>query len=309
MLALQANTRLRFSDNSALPPPLASAVPPCRLLVVDDDEWMRIYLASILRSASYEVEVVDSGQEALRLLRAGTYDILLTDCQMPGMDGLTLCQRVRKEYSDSPPYILMFTVKDTRQDRYAGLNSGADEYIIKGAPMSELLSQLSVGRRIRLCHHALAHGAVPARSEGLVDPLTNAHNANYFTRQMPKEINRAYRRQEALSVLSCRIESLDQIARLHGLSAADEFLRAFADDLRRCLRPGQDWFARVGEDRFIVVLPRTVFTGAERMARKLHRLVAAVPATTVDSIRCTAQIDVTAGGSWLDWTPLHAALH
>jgi DNA-binding response OmpR family regulator len=115
-------------------------------MVVDDDEWMRVYLASILRSAGYEVDVADSAQAALRLLRAGSYDILLTDCLMPGMDGLALCEQVRLEFPDNSPYIVMLTVKDTRADRDAGLQSGADEYIIKGAPAREVLATLNGGR-------------------------------------------------------------------------------------------------------------------------------------------------------------------
>jgi len=117
-------------------------------MVVDDDEWMRVYLASVFRSASYEVDAVDCGREALRLLRCGSYEILLTDCQMPGMDGLTLCQRVRVEFSDTSPFILMFTVKDTRMGRSAALKSGANEFIIKGARRSELLAKLDEGRPI-----------------------------------------------------------------------------------------------------------------------------------------------------------------
>jgi DNA-binding response OmpR family regulator len=146
MLALDANTGLRFSDNVAPRLTSASAIPPSRLMVVDDDECMRVYLASILRSASYEVDVVESGKEALRLLHTRNYDILLTDCLMPGMSGLALCRRVRAEFPDKSPYIVMLTVKDTREDRDAGLQSGADEYIIKGAPKSEVLARLNRGR-------------------------------------------------------------------------------------------------------------------------------------------------------------------
>lgn len=310
MLALQANPQGRFPDNTAPTPGLAGALPPCRLLVVDDDEWMRVYLAFILRSAGYQVDAVDSGREALRLLHAGPYDILLTDCRMPGMDGLKLCQRVHEEFPKSSPFIAMFTVKDSREDRYAGLRSGADEYIVKGCPNSEVLAKLDLARRIRLGRRALDHGDFPTFPIRFVDPLTDAHDSHYFVQQMAKEIERAQRRQRALSVLSCRIERLEQIARLYGHAAADEALRAFADDARECLRAGQSWFARIGEDRFVLVLPRTRFTGAERLARKLRRRFAAVPViTAVGSIRCTVTIDVTACESWLDWTPSSSDFH
>jgi diguanylate cyclase (GGDEF)-like protein len=306
MLALQANSRLRHSDNTAIAASSTGAIPPCRLMVVDDDEWMRFYLASILRSASYEVDVANSGREALRLLRAGPYDILVTDCQMPGMDGLTLCQRVREEFPDSSPYILMFTVNGTRADRQAGLKSGADEYVTKEATQSELLKKLNVGRRrIPLSNHASADCDVPSRSRGLVDPLTKSHNARYFAMQMPREIHRAQQRQRALSLLNCRIDRVETMARQYGHAAADEALCAFADDIRHCLRPGLDWFARIGEDRFVLVLPETRYKGAVRVACKLRRGFAAVPVVTAaGSILCTVDIDVTACESWLPASPL-----
>jgi DNA-binding response OmpR family regulator len=65
------------------------------------------------------------------------------------MNGLDLCQRVRAEFPEDSPYIVMFTVKDSREDRDAGLRSGADEYIIKGAPTSEVLAKLNLARSQR----------------------------------------------------------------------------------------------------------------------------------------------------------------
>jgi diguanylate cyclase (GGDEF)-like protein len=268
-------------------------------LVVDDDEWMRTYLRFLLKAANYEVEVAASGNEAMQLLRAELYDILLTDCQMPDMDGVTLCKRVRSEYPTM--YILILTIKDTREDRYAGLMAGADEYIIKGDPNSEVITKMNVGRRIRLTDLALAQHDVPVLESGLVDPLTNAPNAKYFDVQMAEEIRRAKRGHRALSVLGCRIVRLRQIADRYGQHAADEALREFANKTRQCLRHGQDWFARIDEDRFIVILPSTRFQRAVRVARKLRRGFAAVRITgAAQEERCAVKIDVTACESPFD---------
>lgn len=294
MFALQTDVLPRYSEASR---PVASLVaspaPICRVLVVDDDEWMRVYLTSILKSAGFEVDAADSGKAALQLLHAGSYNMLLTDYQMPEMDGPTLCQRVRAAFTSSL-YVLIFTVKDNREDRYAGLHSGADDYIIKGSPKSEVIAKVNVGRRVQLGRHALALcDALDPQS--LVDPLTSAQSLKYFARQMPKEIERARRRQQALSVASCRIEGFKQLARQYGHAVADEAVRAFADDARQYLRARQDWFARVGEDRFILVLPGIQFKGAERLARKLRRRYAAAPVLTMaGSLPCSVEIDVTA---------------
>jgi diguanylate cyclase (GGDEF)-like protein len=265
------------------------------VLVVDDDEWMRIYLTSVLKAAGFEVDVADSGKAALWRLRAGSYDMMVTDYQMPEMNGITLCQRVRAEFPDRSIYILMFTVKKSREDRYAGLVAGADDYIIKGSCQSEVLAKMNVGRRIQLGQQALALCDPPHLQPAHFDPLTNAHSLEFFAQQMPKEIQRARRRRQALSVASCRIEEFEQIVRRYGYPAADEAVRAFADDARQYLRARQDWFARVGEDRFILVLPGILFHGAERLARKLRRRYAAVPVfTNAGAIRCSVRIAVTA---------------
>jgi diguanylate cyclase (GGDEF)-like protein len=264
-------------------------------MVVDDDEWMRVYLASILKSASYDVEVVDSGKEALQLMRHGVYDILLTDCMMPEMDGLTLCQRVRTEFADNSPYILMFTVRDGREDRYAGLMSGADEYILKRTPRSELLAKVNVGRRIQNGLRAIAKDDTAGQDRPTFDPLTDAHDLAYFSQQMPQEMRGAARGSRALSVLSCRIVGLENITRQYGTALADEMRRAFVTAVQGHLRNGRDWISRVGEDRFITVLPCTRFKAAERLARKLHRRFAGLRVTTTaGSMRCSVQIDVTA---------------
>lgn len=295
MFALQTNALRRYPEDYHLAPSLTATPPPCRVMVVDDDQWMRTYLDSVLKAAGYQVDVADSGSAALQLLRAGCYDILFTDFQMPGMDGLALCERVRSEFPHNPPYVLMFTVKDTREDRYAGLNSGADEYIIKGVPKSEVLAKVDVGRRIQMSRHALAQREDASRGLSFIDLLTDAHNLQYLARQMPKEIERARYRQQALSIASCRIEEFEQLARQYGQPVADAAVRAFADHARQYLCAPQDWFARVGDDRFILVLPRTGFNEAQRLARKLSRRYGTVPVNTeAGSIRCSVKIDITA---------------
>jgi len=264
-------------------------------MVVDDDEWMRVYLASVLESAGYEVVVVKSGKDALRRLRGGGFDILLTDCMMPEMDGLTLCRRVRAELADNIPYIVMFSVRETREARYVGLRSGADEYILKRVPRSELLAKVNGGRCIQMGMRAPELSDAATKSRQCLDPITDAHDLAYFSQQMPREIRRSRHSQRALSVLSCRLEGLENLARHYGFGLPDEIRRAFVTAVRSHLHNRGDWIARVSEDQFIVVLPSTQFKSSERLARKLHRRFSAIPIiTTSGAVRCTVRIDVTA---------------
>ena len=272
-----------------------SLPPPCRVMVVDDDEWMRDYLTSILESAGYAVDAVDSGREAMPRLRREAYDILLTDVQMPDVDGLTLCGLVQLEFSQRLPYVLMFTVMDTREDRYAGFKAGANDYIVKGAPVRELLAKMNVGRRVQSSQDPTAEGHAAGGTLSRLDPLTDAHNFKYFAKRMPTGIRRAQRSHRALAVLSCRIDGLEHLSQQSGHAAANGALRVFAAGVADCLRKGSYWFARVGEERFVVVLPCTRFKVAERLAHKLSRQFASVPvATAAGTVRCTLIVEVTA---------------
>jgi diguanylate cyclase (GGDEF)-like protein len=296
MLALDTDSGARIGEaatqTSCTVIPL---VPYCRVMVVDDDDWMLVYVAHVLKSASYDVEVVDSGREALRRLRHGVYDILLTDCVMPEMDGLALCRRVRVEFADNCPYILMFSVREGIEARSAGLESGADEFIAKRTPRSELLAKVNVGRHIRSGLRAIAHDDAAGQGRQSFDPTTGAHDLAYFAQQMPQEIRIAQQTQRALSVLGCRTHGLENLTRQYGYALADEIRRAFVAAVCARLCNGREWIARVGDERFIVVLPGTRFNIAERLARKLQQHFSAVPViTTAGSIRCPVRIDVTA---------------
>src|SRR5271155_746271 len=94
---------------------------PCRVLIVDDDDMARARLAALLRASQFEVEVAESGEQALRMMNVQPCQILLTDWQMPDMDGLTLCRIVRAAQNESYVYVLILTVRDGHEDLLTGL--------------------------------------------------------------------------------------------------------------------------------------------------------------------------------------------
>jgi DNA-binding response OmpR family regulator len=131
-----------------LAPLRLSSANPCRVLVVDDDPLVCTRLGMLLMAAQYEVEVAASGEEALRILETVHCHIVLTDWEMPDMDGLALCRHLRLQRRESYVYILMLTIRDSAPDLLAGLAAGADDYVVKGASVNEILARLETGRRI-----------------------------------------------------------------------------------------------------------------------------------------------------------------
>jgi DNA-binding response OmpR family regulator len=113
-----------------------------RLLVVDDEEELAEAVARGLRRDGYAVDVAHDGKEALVKVLVNGYDLLCLDVTMPGMDGLELCRRVRSESLEVQPRILMLTARDALEDRVAGLDEGADDYLVKPFAFPELTARV-----------------------------------------------------------------------------------------------------------------------------------------------------------------------
>jgi two-component system, OmpR family, response regulator MprA len=119
-----------------------------RVLVVDDDALVRRMLTRSLTAEGFEVEGATDGGAALAAVERSVPDLVILDVTMPGVDGLAVCRRLRaKGMSGS---ILMLTARDAVADRVAGLEAGADDYLVKPFAMEELVARLhALGRRGR----------------------------------------------------------------------------------------------------------------------------------------------------------------
>src|SRR5688500_14906315 len=100
-----------------------------RILVIEDSDRMAGSLRKGLGEEGYVVEVASDGPKGLRLALGGEFDLVLLDLNLPGMDGLELVRELRKSRSDVP--VVMITARDSVEDRVAGLDRGADDYITK----------------------------------------------------------------------------------------------------------------------------------------------------------------------------------
>ena len=117
------------------------ATPRASVLVVDDDTQLRIAVARALRVAGYDVKVAAAGEEALESQRHDPADVLGPGCvHASGFDGLETCRRLRARHDNVP--VLMFTARDAVEDRVAGLDAGADDYLVKPFELTELLARL-----------------------------------------------------------------------------------------------------------------------------------------------------------------------
>jgi len=267
----------------------------CRVLIVDDDDLVRARLAALLRMSNFDVALAGSGEEALRILSTTPCQLVLTDWQMPDMDGLALCRYLRTACYDSYIYVIMLTVRDEQQDVLAGLAAGADDYVLKDTPIEEILARVEIGRRITHVEHSLRTSNRENRRLAITDPLTGAHNLRYLMKNLPRELARCRRYEHPLAILSCDIDDFKQVNDHYGHHAGDLVLQACVARSTACLRKASDWLARVGGDEFVIVLPETVLAGANSVAQKLRKQLSAHPvATNTEQVTFMASVGVIA---------------
>jgi two-component system response regulator MprA len=113
---------------------------PARILVVDDEPAVQSALARALSLERYVVAQAVDGMEALELLGTAPYEAVILDVAMPRLDGLEVCRRLRQGGDRTP--VLMLTARDDVDDRVAGLDAGADDYLVKPFALRELLARL-----------------------------------------------------------------------------------------------------------------------------------------------------------------------
>jgi len=115
------------------------------ILVVEDEKRLAALLRRVLTEERHAVDVAYDGPEGFDLASSGNYDLVILDLMLPGLDGLAISRRMREAGIDTP--ILMLTARGAVEDRVAGLNAGADDYLVKPFAMEELLAR--VGARLR----------------------------------------------------------------------------------------------------------------------------------------------------------------
>jgi two-component system response regulator MprA len=120
--------------------PAPSALPPLRILVVDDEPAVRDALERALRLEGYEVALAADGRDGLRRHDAVRPDAVVMDILMPVMDGLEATRLLRQSGDRTP--VLMLTARDAVSDRVAGLDAGADDYLVKPFALDELFARL-----------------------------------------------------------------------------------------------------------------------------------------------------------------------
>lgn len=146
-----------------------------KILIVDDDEIALIALQTVLTKAGHEVHVAHNGREALDIVRTGVCRLVISDWEMPAMNGLDLCRAIRAEEPSGYIYVILLTSHSTAERTIEGLRAGADEFVGKPFRAGELLARIGTAERVlTLETRDVAIFAMAKLAESR-DPETGAH--------------------------------------------------------------------------------------------------------------------------------------
>jgi two-component system, cell cycle response regulator len=260
---------------------------PLRLLLVEDEPTQLLYVQHLLRQAGYAVETADNGEEALQKISSGQIQMLVTDWDMPGMDGVTLCRRVRESHLPGYLYILLLTSHGSSESLVTGIDAGADDYIRKPPDPAELLARLKAGQRVVRREQSLRDANDKLRDANdkiqhlsITDPLVGTFNRRYLNEQLMHEVERARRYEQPLAAVMADLDFFKNVNDRYGHQAGDDVLRGFVELAKVSIRQASDWVARYGGEEFVVVLPQTDLAGAAITAEKIRNCCATTPFET-----------------------------
>lgn len=252
----------------------ADARPPQRVLLVDDDELELELMADRLRSLGFETHTVSDGNAALELLRTQSFPLVITDWQMPGLNGIQMTERLRAE-GDNETYIIMLTVLDDASSHERGYYAGVDDYLSKRAPDAKIVMAIRAAFKAVEMRRALRAAKEQKGAEAIGDT-----NSGLLIDRMRSEVKRAARYHRDLSILVLQLDSDSGASVNNVMPRAVEIV---ADRVRTDI----DFVARYrgidGMQRLAVVLPETPRAAALHVGDRLCNALTEVLQTPIES--------------------------
>jgi len=250
-----------------------------KILLVEDSRTQGAVAKEFLERNGYEVIWVEDGKSAIRTAKSRHVDLVLLDVELPDINGNEISRWMKVDQDTKGIPIIMLTVKSSVDDKVAGLESGADDYLSKPYNEIELNARIYACLRTKALQDELRQknrqlekllGKVEFLA--ITDPLTELYNRRRFEAVMEKEFKRAQRYSSPLSCMLIDIDRFKAINDTFGHQAGDSVLKETAWIIRQCIRE-VDVAARWGGEEFIVLCLQTRKQDAGNAAERIRRTV------------------------------------
>ena len=236
------------------------------ILIVDDDPAIRDSMFEFIQMSGYQSSMVSSAEEAIELLKANTVEVVITDIMLPGMDGLELTDRIKKEYDVD---VIVMTGYSGDYSYEEAISKGASDFVFKPVRFEELLLRLKRVLKERQLTRERVQMLEKLKRLSITDGLTQLFNSRHFYSQLKGEIGRSNRYKHPLSLLLLDIDHFKKYNDTYGHLEGDKVLVRLGQVIKQVLRK-MDSAYRYGGEEFTVILPETVGAEAETVAQRLR---------------------------------------
>jgi two-component system, cell cycle response regulator len=270
-----------------------------KILIADDELISRRMLQSLLTTWGYEVVPVEDGNAALELLKAPNAPrVGLLDWVMPGKNGVDVCRAIRQYRPESYTYLLLLTAKDAKENIIEGLESGADDYLIKPWDPDELKARLRTGHRILELEDRLVEARETMRFKATHDHLTFLLNRGAIVELLERELVRTSREKRCTVVILGDLDHFKIVNDTYGHLVGDEVLRETARRLLGSVR-SYDFVGRYGGEEFLLVLNNCDTSQAMLRAEEVRNAFTGLPIQTARGpLSVTMSMGVLSSKDW-----------
>lgn len=269
-----------------------------RILAVDDDRTSLLITQSALRRLGHDCIVAADGAEAWNAYRVYAPDVVVSDWMMPGLSGVQLCRAIRTCDSGTYTYFILVTGRGDVKDVFAGMNAGADDYLVKPMHFDDLRTRLIAAKRVTELHLELAvqrteMAELNDRLNAMTmrDPLTSLGNRRALEADLNVLEARVARYGHSYCVALIDVDCFKSFNDTYGHQAGDRALRAVATQLSNQARTG-DAVYRYGGDEFLCLFPEQSIASAriavERMRSGVEHLVTSPVADSLGILTVSA---------------------
>ena len=264
----------------------AAAEPTSRVLVVDDDPAICAVLANFLLAHGVDCVTASDGAAALELFALHQPRLIISDWEMPGLDGLELCRRVRARTGGNHVHFIMLTMHAEEAELAKAFDAGVDDFLAKPFNGAAMMARMRAGLRAVALYDEISQRHQGSRQLNeqltnlnhrlerlaITDDLTGLYNRRQAMHRLEEHWSMCDRHRRPMSIISIDVDSFKQINDLQGHSVGDLVLQGVAEVLKGCVR-STDTVCRIGGEEFLVVLPCQTLQEAEVCAERCRQAV------------------------------------
>lgn len=267
---------------------------PPAILAADDSAVYRKLIQQSLMGEQCALVFANNGQQAIDLLAQHKPALLITDWTMPDINGVEICRRVRRDFREQYPYIILLTGNTEKEQVIQGLSAGADDYLTKPFHSGELQARVRVGLRISDLHHQLIEKNRQLEELALTDALTGLPNRRAVDSWGKHQVSAATRHRFPLWMVMADIDHFKRVNDTYGHDVGDLVLKNFAEIVRSNTRQS-NMCGRVGGEEFVMIITHVeecenVLIPIERIRTQLEEM--RFTSRWGDEFRCTASFGV-----------------